>query len=63
MFHSKDLDTKIVLVEAEETAEVIEMARGIQNINSYIRNVFSVLPNVVKNRPRRLVKPCKSRST
>lgn len=63
MFLSKNLDAKTVLVEAEETPEVIEMARGIQSINSYIRNVFSVLPSVAKNRPRRLVKPCKSKST
>ena len=49
-------------VEAEETEEVVSMARRVQNINSYIRNVFSVLPAVVKQRPRRLVRPCKTRS-
>jgi hypothetical protein len=61
MFLSRDLEAKTSLIEAEETAEVIAMARGIQNINSYIRNVFSVLPSIVKNRPRRLVVPCKSK--
>lgn len=62
MFLPKDLDAKISLVEAEETDEVIEMAKRVQNINSYIRNVFSVLPSIIKRRPRRLVKPCKVQS-
>jgi hypothetical protein len=61
MFLSQDLDAKTELVEAEETDEVIAMARRVQNINSYIGNVFSVLPSIVKRRPRRLVKPCKSK--
>lgn len=63
MFLSKDLDAKTVLVEAEETAEVIAMARRVQNINSYMKNVFSVLPSIVNRRPKRLVKPCKSKLT
>jgi hypothetical protein len=62
MFLAQDLDAKLTLVEAEETEDVIAMARGIQNISSYIRNVFSVLPTVVKSRPRRLVKPCRIKS-
>ncbi|MGO1070189.1 hypothetical protein [Lysobacter sp. CA199] len=62
MFVPKDLDAKITLIEAEETEDVIAMARRVQNINSYIRNVFSVLPSIIKHRPRRLVRPCKSKS-
>ena len=62
MFLSNKLDANTTLIEAEETPEVVAMARRVQNINSYIRNVFSVLPGIVRRRPRRLVKPCKSRS-
>jgi hypothetical protein len=61
MFITEDLDAKIDLIEAEETDEVVAMARSTQNINSYIRNVFSVLPSIVKRRPRRIVKPCKTK--
>ena len=56
-------DVRVSLVEAEETPEVIEMARQVQNINSYIRDVFSVLPNIRARRPKRLVAPCKKKNT
>jgi len=62
MFLSRELDAKTVLVEAEETDEVIAMARSVQNINSYIGNVYSVLPSIVRRRPKTLVQPCKTHS-
>ena len=52
----------IKLVEAEETDEVVALARSIQNVTSYISNVYSILPSVLKRRPRKLVKPCKNMS-
>lgn len=60
MFHAKELDARVEFVEAQETQEVIEMARGVQSISSYIKNVFSVFPSISKRRPKRLVKPCKT---
>ena len=60
MFLPKDQDSNIRLIEAEETEEVIAMAKNVQSINSYIKNVFSVLPSVEKRRPKKLVRPCKS---
>lgn len=62
LFHPPAPQKKISLVEAEETDEVIAMARRVQNINSYIRNVFSVLTAISGRRPRKLVKPCKTKS-
>ncbi len=53
----------IELVEAEETDDVVAMARSIQNVTSYISSVYSILPSVLKRRPRKLVKPCKNLST
>jgi hypothetical protein len=52
----------IELVEAEETEDVVAMARSIQSVNSYISNVYSILPSVLKRRPRKLVEPCKNPS-
>lgn len=49
---------KVSLIEAEETDDVIAMARRVQNVNSYIRNVMSVLPEMTRRRPRKLLKPC-----
>ncbi|MEC5152446.1 hypothetical protein [Cryobacterium sp. GrIS_2_6] len=51
---------KVELIEAEETDEVVAMARGVQNVNSYIRNVDSVMPSLLKRRPKTLVKPWKN---
>lgn len=62
MFHGYRPDMRMALVEAEETEEVISMAKSIQNINSYITDVFSVLPSLLQRRPRRLVKPCPNKS-
>jgi hypothetical protein len=62
MFLPRDQAEGVELVEAEETEDVVAMARSIQNVNSYISNVYSVLPSVLKRRPRRLVKPCKNPS-
>jgi len=62
MLLPRDRAEDVELIEAEETEDVVAMARGVQNVNSYISNVFSVLPSVLKRRPRRLVKPWKNPS-
>lgn len=62
LFHPARPDAKVSLIEAQETEEVIAMAQQVRNINSYIRNVFSVLPVVAQRRPKKLVKPCDNSS-
>lgn len=58
LFHPARLNAKVRLIEAQETEDVIAMSQQVRNINSYIRNVFSVLPKVSQRRPKKLVKPC-----
>ncbi|GAB3161715.1 hypothetical protein GCM10027059_12650 [Myceligenerans halotolerans] len=51
---------KVELIEAEETDDVVKMARSVQNVNSYIKNVYSVMPSLLKRRPKKLVRPWKT---
>jgi hypothetical protein len=56
MFLPSRRSQTVELVEAEETQDVMAMALQVQNVNSYIKNVYSILPTVRGRRPKKLVR-------